>query len=526
MRTILFAAVSAVAFTSGPAALAGGDPRPALWEFISVERYVQALMQVGAMALREQVDFTYTDISSDFLSSTIAIHGLKIYPEVPWPAETPCVVSAERASIAGSNPAQWDTMRVRLALYGATASPSCAMPELSQQLAATGTQQIVLDRFEVELTYTVGPGRLLVSTQMGLAELAAVNVNLDFEYFAVKQQDVAAMLSSASVSIEDLGLWQKIKPILPPSMTDPNNAAQIVQGGLKDALSSAGPGPNRPQALPPEQQEFVDSLAREIRRFVTQPGTIAIDVRPAQPVYLNAEIAEDLPHLVSVLRPKVSNGVASRTALINAAKLKAALVAPQMLDTAERRSIGMALLNGVGAPKSPATGRTLLKPMAEAGDGPAAMAIAQDLMAEAPAAAYRLVLKAAENRTDGAARLLDTLEQQLTTAEVLGLQAENLPQPDEAGFASISAMRQLAVAHLSGLGSQRSYRRALFWASMAAATGDASAARVINDIEDRMRFRGDAAAAAWRSEADAAGAEALEAWLSKGLAAKLSVRQQ
>jgi TPR repeat protein len=525
MRTILLAAASALAVTAGQPAFADGDPRPALWEFISVERYIQALAQVGAMALREQVDFTYSDISSDILSSTISMHGLKIYPDVPWPVDTPCVVSAERATIAGANPAQWDTMRVRLALYGATASPSCAMPELSQQLAATGTQQITLDRFEVELTYTVGPGRLLVSTQIGLADLAAVNVNLDFDYFAVKQHDVAAMLSSASVSVEDLGLWQKIKPILPPPMTDPNAVAQIVQGGLTDALNAAGPGPKRPQALPPEQQDFVNSMVREVRRFVTDQGTIAIDVQPAQPVYLNAEIAEDLPHLITVLRPKVSNGVGSRTPLINAAKLKAALIAPQMLDNAERRSIGMALLNGIGAPRSPSTGRTLLKPMAEAGDGQAALAIAQDLMSEDPAAAYRMVLKAAQNKTEGAGRLLDTLEQNLTTAEVLALQAESLPVPDEATFASISAMRHQAVAHLSGLGSQRSYRRALFWASMAAATGDASAARVISDIEDRMRFRGEAAAAAWRSEADAAGEEALEAWLSKGLAAKLSVRK-
>jgi hypothetical protein len=526
MRIVKLAIVIAMTLGLARPAHAEGDPRPAIWEFLTVERYTQALLQAGVIALRDQVDFTYTDISTDFHSSTMSMHGLKIYPPMPWPSETPCVISAERATITGANPAQWDTLRLRLALYGATATPSCLPSPVDQQVVAVGMDHIDLNRFEIEIAYTVGPARLQMTTHVSMAKLAAVSVNLDFDYFSVKNEDdVVALLSTASVSIEDLGLWEKAKPMLPPEMIDPNAIAQLIQAGLTEALNEANPGPAGPRALPADQQEFVTSAVREVRRFVTKPGMIVIEAQPDHPIFINADAAEDFPGLFAQLKPRVSNRASSRVALIDTAKLRAAMNAPEMLSDDERRSIGLALITGVGAPKSAADGQALLAPMAEAGDGVAALAIAEALAIDDPAAAYRLALRAGMSQTVGATRLLDDLEKRLTTGEVLQLQGEGLTPPSDDAFASLSAMRDHAVGHLSGLGSQRSYKRSMFWASLAAATGDATAARIIADIEDRMRYRGKAAAAAWRAEADAAGRQALAAWLDKGLAAKFTTMQ-
>ena len=505
-------------------AVAEGDPRPALWEFLTVERYTQTLLQVAVLALRDQIDFTYTDISSDFPASTVSMHGVKLYPDVPWASEKPCVIEAERVSIAGGSLAEWDSLRVRLALYGATASPACAMPPLDQQLAAAGLQQIDLDRFEIDLNYKVGPGRLLLTTNVTLAKLASVNLNLDFEYFAVREdEDIVAYLSNIAVVYEDLGLWAVAKQFLPPDFSDPEMAAQIVQAGLTDALQSAIDGPQSPRrSLSQDQHAFVMSASRQAKRFVANPGTITIEANPSQSVFINTEALENFGALFAELKPTVAERPSSRSAIVDAAKLRKALTAPQTLSDDERRTIGQALVAGVGAPKSVSAGRALLEPLAAAGDAKAAIAVANAMKDEDPQGAYRLALQAGAAKAEGASRVLDGLERNLTTPEVLRLQAEGLEEPDAAGFTSLSEIRSRAVAHLSGLGQRRSYRRALFWASLAAATGDAAAQSLIGDIEDRMRYRGDAAAAAWRTEADAAAQAALDAWLSQNLATKFA----
>ncbi len=515
--TILITA--AAAGTGVRHAQAEGDPRPPLWEFITVERYTKALVQVGVLALRDQVDFTYAHISSDIHAGTITMHGLRIYPDTPWPAAKPCVVDAERATIRGASLANWDTMRVRIALQGATASLGCVMPPVDQQIKAAGMDRITLDQFDIELAYAVGPGQLTVAADALLNGLAAISLNLDFDYFAVqKNDDIDAFLSHASVTVENLGFWEKAQQFLPPEFRNPDTVAAMLQGGLAEALKTPA-GPNQPaQPLTQAQQDFINAATREARRFLNEPASITVEAHPPEPVYLNADIIGHLPLLFEQLQPTVSSRPTPKHPVIAAAKLQAALGALDTLSEEDRREIGMALLSGKGAPRAVAAGRSLLEPMAAAGDGEAGLALAMVLKDEDPPGAYRMALHAGAKETAGAVAALDTLERHLTTPDVLMIQAEELPALAPETYGTVQAMRSQAMAHLTGFGARRSYRQALYWATLASAAGDRSAGRLTADIEDRMRYRGDAAALAWRAEADAVAQEALKAWLDQRLA--------
>ena len=521
MRTLFLTTLvlAAVAATDGRQAQAEADPRPPLWEFLTVERYTQALVQVGALALRDQVEFTYSRVSMDMHAGTVTLHGLKIYPETPWPATEPCVVDAERATIRGASLASWDTLRVRVALQGAMASLGCVMPPVNQQVKAAGMDRITLDQYDMEIAYTVGPGRLSVAADALLEGLAAINLNLNFDYFAVKQNDdIDAYLSHASLTVENLGLWEKAKQFLPPEFSNPDNVAAMVQGGLAEALKTPT-RPNQPaRPLTQAQQAFVNAAVRETRRFLAEPGSITVEAHPPEKVYLNADIIEDMPTLFEQLQPTVSSRPTPKHPVIAAARLQAAITAPDQLSEGERREIGMALLSGKGVPRAVAAGRALLEPMAAAGDGEAGLALATVLKDEDPADAYRMALYAGAKETAGAVDALDMLERHLTTPEVLTIQAEDLPSPAAETYKSVQGMRSLAMAHMTGFGARRSYRQALYWATLANAAGDRAAGRLIADIEDRMRYRGDAAAKAWQAAADGVAEDALKAWMDHGMA--------
>ncbi|MCA8929458.1 MAG: hypothetical protein KDC18_15445 [Alphaproteobacteria bacterium] len=519
MRRVALTAFAAVCLTG--TAHAEGDPRPPLWEFVTVERYVQALVQTGVMALRDQVEFTYSHISADFRSGSVFLDGLTIYPEVPWEGDEPCVVQAERATIATASPASWDTLRLHIALQSATASLSCLMPPMNEQVKAAGINRIAMDHFDIDLDYQIGPGRLRVMADTALTGLASVNLNVDFAYFAIKQNDdIDALLSHAAVTVEDQGLWEKAKAFLPPNLQDPDAAAAMVQGGLAEALqSSRGPGQTR-QALAPDQQAFVNAAVREVRRFVQEPGSITIESHPTDLVYLDADIIEDPKALFEQLQPTVKRFPTPANPIIETAKLRAALTSPDKLSADERLTIGKALVTGKGTPKAVAQGRALLEPLSAEGNTEAGLALASVLETEDPAAAYRLALQAGAAGADGAISLLDRLERDLTTPDVLAIQAEvESPIGDDA-YASVSAMRSRAMAHLSGYGARRSYHQALYWATLASAAGDRAAAGLVDEIQNRMRYRGDAAALAWQAEASAVADAALTAWLDQNLAAR------
>ena len=197
----------------------------------------------------------------------------------------------------------------------------------------------------------------------------------------------------------------------------------------------------------------------------------------------------------------------------------------------------------IGAPRALAEGQALLIPLADAGNDEAALALADSLQATDPEAAYRFALKVG---TGGASGLMDRLEQNLTTPQVLALQSTALAQegvqggaasrkarprghraaaatmPSPHDFVPVTRVRAKALAHLRGSGAVRSYARAYYWALLGKAAGDQAAATIAGEIETRMRRRGPDAATAWQAAADQARTGALAHWLAADYPATLA----
>jgi hypothetical protein len=248
-----------------------------------------------------------------------------------------------------------------------------------------------------------------------------------------------------------------------------------------------------------------------------------IETALPQPVRLDEQTFDDPARLFAMMQPVVSGRPAARQQIVPAAQLQAALTAPASLSDADKLRIGQALVLGIGAPQALAEGQALLTPLADAGNDEAALALADSLQETDPEAAYRFALKVG---TGGASGLMDRLEQDLTTPQVLALQSTALAaaaaMPSQHDFVPVTRVRAEALAHLRGSGAVRSYARAYYWALLGKAAGDQAAASIAGEIETRMRHRGPDAATAWQAAADQARTDALAHWLAADYPATLA----
>src|SRR5690606_20840536 len=122
------------------------------------------------------------------------------------------------------------------------------------------------------------------------------------------------------------------------------------------------------------------------------------------------------------LELRMATRSAALRALPPSALLTAAYETPDGLSAEDRLRIGSALASGTGAPRDLRQAMVLLAPLIEAGNGEAALLLAQALEYRDPEQAYLHALAAAERAAPKAAGLLDRIEAALPLARVLELQ--------------------------------------------------------------------------------------------------------
>ena len=226
------------------------------------------------------------------------------------------------------------------------------------------------------------------------------------------------------------------------------------------------------------------------------------------------------------LRPKVSNLPSALQSIIPPADVAAALADAASLDDATRIKIGTALLTGDCAPRLIEAGARILLPAAMNRSGEAAVILAKAYQSVGRNdEAYSMALIALASGDWSAAAIADELERSMPLAEIMTLQDEASEDwPGRTGFGTtIDAavadgdVRAIAAhAHAASVGRDlpRSFGNAYKLATLAAAAGDRSAAR-LRDRLDR-RFGGDAH---WQSASGEASDEAMARWIDGGMTA-------
>lgn len=526
-RRLTLAATLAVSVAASPSAALAQTPPVTIWDLFTLERMTTWFVQFGMMSLRSQVDLVYDGISVSPFTQAVTLTGFRAWPDVDWARQEECVVAFDRLVVRGAPIDDLDRIRLKLQATGGSASLACLPPEPRQMLSATGLTELRLARATFDLDYRVSSSAALVRLHALADDLAAVTLTADFDYLwfnarhSYENPEAVALLKSGRLEVENLGGWERVRPMLPPMVTDPALAGQVIARTLIEEMPVAGgmqPSPMR-KVLAASATDAWAAFLAEPERLVLETG-----FDPAEPRALDFLAWELGPDVVlDDLEPRLALVPSSARAMLPVALLAQALEGGEGLTEAERLAVGMAFATGSGAPRDLTAARTLLGEAAGAGDGAAALALAQALATQDPEAAYGLALAAAAAGEAGAAGLLDRIEGALPLARVLALQeaaaGDQAPDPD--ALSRITRVRAAAAMRLTGSGMTRSYADAAYWALIGAAAGDGESADILAEIDELARRAGPEAMAAWGEKEAIAAARAREDWVGLNLPAAL-----
>jgi len=531
-----FAFVLVAGWRGGPGATRADA---ALLDDIARPTIIRVLTQYALLTVRTMVDLTYDHLAVDPHSGDVVITGLKLYPALDWDQDATCVVAIDR--IAGSADIGFEAIVLRREITGVSVAPSCFMPEQAAMMTAFGYDGLTVDSMSTDLSYDFASSAAELTVHMAVKDAAVVTLSAAFDYVWIRGLvpglDAAGgdpypvgRLSEAEIVIENQGIYQRLEPMLTSQFGDLEALPQMVAGALMNALSEGGT--RSPGAT---ETDFVNNVASELGRFIVEKNRIVLSVAPEGGVWLNKTLIESPGTAIAALNPMVSSAPLVSRALIAPDQLMAAISGQAgALDEAARLRVGAALLTGLGAPRSLAHGRALLQPLAEHWHAGAALLLARALTGDGEAGpAYRMALRAAAGGESGAMTAADRLEQQLGADFVLAAQAEAAQgwpgaaarqAADQALIetADIGAMRERAHGAALGRDGPRSYADAYYWASLAAAAGDRSSARLRQRLDQRFAGAEGAARQAWNGVAQGAAAHAIETWTSGGLGARVA----
>lgn len=510
-----FLAITVFCISATTAVAQTSDSRPTLWDFFTVERFATAFFNQLITYARAGADVRFESVQVDPVAGLIRVTGLEVSPKIQGIDPDACTITATRTTLDFSPFDQINSARFRVALDDVVAGFDCLPREARPVLGFLGLSDLNIDRADIGVDYDVPSGGAQVQLQAGVDGLVTVLLDADVDYvsyrydFEVEDVDPSVDLNAARLQIEDQGLSARLEQVLPPEMRDPVTLSDQLGAELANALRDA----NGETPLNPEQERFIAEAQEMARLVAAGAGKIVVETDiAAQPARLNEATGDNPAALFALLAPRVAPATKAIGQTITRADLIAARDAS--VSASDQRRIGEALLSGVGAPRNIELGLTLLAPLAEEGDAGAALLMAEVLFERDIEASYTLASQAAAGGQAAALAVLDRAEDTLRFPTLMTLQNEaadaDLAAPDR--FATLAEMRRAALDHLTGLDAIRSYELAYFWASMAAAGGDTAAARLRDEIDERMRLRG--LSDEWAETTEDIEALVLEGWIA------------
>jgi len=502
--------------------LAAAQDRPSLLDYFSLEVITQRMMQMGIMALRTQVDMKYSDISVDFYTGGITMTDVVAWPLPEWDTDGNCEVAIDRITLRAGALDEVDRLRSKMLVSGLSFPASCLPREPREALGMAGLSNVEIPRLTLDIDYGLPSSDATIRAYADITDVAIADLSAHFTYAwfdgrnDIEQPDPVMFLDHATLALENRGIWQALSGQLPPPFTGDGSGMFLV-GMVGEGLKGENPGD---ADLSESQLAFTKSLGETWPAFVANPDTLVLETHIDGDSFLDFEaMGDDLRVVFDTLRPQLSLAPARVRDILPVSLLQAS---GSDISAEDRKKLGIALISGIGAPRNAAEGTRLLGGLAEAGDGEAAMAMAEAAEHKAPEEAYRWALLAGSADQKGATAMLDRLERKIAFARVLELQAEVSGGDKNSGavLEKLSATRNEAAMRLSGRGQARSYEIAAMWAMIAAAAGDPEAADILEQLDERARLSGDAAQAAWATAEASASAKATEAWISQDLPAR------
>jgi hypothetical protein len=465
-------------------------------------------------------------MSVDYRTGRVTMTDVVAWPLPEWDPDGTCEIAIDRVTLRSGALDEPDRLRLKAQLTGTSFPLSCLPEEPREGLGMVGIEAIDMPRMTLDVDYGLPASDVTLRLFADITDVAVADLTADFAYFWFDGRDdmeepiPVAFLDSATLTLENRGIWQSVQGMLPPPMTA-ENSGMFLEGMIGEGLADENPDG---EGLTDSQRAFARSVAETWPKFLENPATLVLETGNESDEFLDfIAMEDDLRIVFDTLQPRLSLSPARRGEMLPLDLVSAAMGdGLSGLSDEDRRWVGMALVSGEGAPRFVARGADILTEFAESADGPAALALSEAMEARDPAAAYRWALLAGETGEAGATARLDRLERKLGFAEVIALQLATHGDElelDPAYMTSVAAIRDQAAMRLSGRGKTRSYAFAATWATLGRAAGDAESADILAEIDERVRLSG--GAEAWAGHEADLGGIAMDAWIAQDLPASL-----
>lgn len=476
---------------------------PVTWgELLGPERLARGIANYATLAVRTGFDFTYENIDIDIRNSEVTLSEAHLRPFPDGHPRAACEVEVARLTLAGVPLANLDQTMATVMAEGARLSLDCLPPEALPFVAAAGLDSISTDLLRAHIVYDMPSGGAAIELEADFPGLVALNARGEFEYigmalntpfFALYAEDPYATyyggpspyadLSEVEVTLEDQGLWDVAQRMLPPDTLKPDTLAFAVSKGLSDMLTDTNGG----VPLNAAQRRIVQQAADVARGLPDGPREVVLTMMAEGGALRLGDKLGYMPptEILAALNPNLRLGLVDQARMIPVADLAQAQAGGAGLSDEARERIGLALLDGVGAPRDVVLASELLEPLAASdASGGLAMRMAEALAPVNPERAYQMALKAGVNRAPGSLALMDRLEEEMSFERIIALQP-SLPEAAPRAT-SRAALRSQARQAYIGHGTPRSYAQALYWAELAAIAGDSGARAIAGEVQARI----------------------------------------
>ena len=488
---ILVASLSSGTSVDAHAAQGAQNPLPLFQRFL-----VQHLLLLG----RSFLDFTYEHLTIEPGTNTVVLSGLRFFPPIDLEQDLECEISIDQIVVDGTY--GLDGISVGWEMMDARVPGTCFGPEARDVMTSTGYENVLFDVASIDIAYSLPDSSAEIVLRLTVRDAVDLSLDAEFDYLWFTQPAIGlfddpyllGMVNQAEFTVEDIGLARRIEPTS-PSQTgfSGSDFPRMLQSAVLKVLEI-----DESQPLSEAEQAFVGELSAGVSAFWENQEPLVVTVNPVDYLYSDNIFLANEGDRLGFIRPRISNVPSALRSIVLPADMAAALSDAASLDDVTRMKIGAALLTGDGAPRSIEAGARLLLPVAMNWSGEAATILARAYQSVGRNEdAYEMALIAVASGDRSALVVADELEQSIPLVEIMAMQDEVIDHwPGTASFEAlidaavaegdVRAIARNAHAASAGRDMPRSFSTAYMLATLAAAAGDLSAAKLRDRLDRRL----------------------------------------
>ena len=443
------------------------------------EFFAQGILNVGINTARNFVDVRYDEIGFDTISNNLLVSDIKFsgYPNTDFKN---CVVTVGRMEFATPEFFNFVNSNIAIEVNNLKVSNLCFDLMTRGMMSSVGIQEIEVPELFLEFDYFFPDSSMEMEVFFELKDYAVFELYSQIPYISSRvpidldSDPLALQFKEISLNVINVGGWEKITPLIPAELLDPQYAGEV----LTTMLGSQAGGILSEYDLKNQTEEAWQS-------FVTNSSGLSLKVVSRNPngSFIGANAFEDLGKLKTAFDVSIYSIDDTNDKLISAAELND-IVDENWKNWPSKKKfeIGEMLYNGTNAPKNEVLALDLLQSAAKDNFGEAISLLAEIKFGENPVLAYQMMLKLGSKSKRSKATFLNEIEQALTIEQIL-LQQKITSKHVENRFPDGIDYLSGAMSFLRGQDDTRNYQLAYYGALQASARGSSSGKRLVERIE-------------------------------------------